>query len=166
MKEHLGALGDRSAGWYRRLAALPNVRLIDPHLDIYGLIRDAAIVVTISGTVGYEAALMGVPSIGLAPVYFAPILANPVTAQSHPLEWPLPELLKPRPATEPAAQRERLVHFLARLHANSFSGDPAQLGVPDEQRARPDHLAAEKLAFESFVGALRRRRTTHETARA
>lgn len=156
VKEHLGALGDRAPVWYRRLSRLPGVRMIDPRLDIYELIRGAALVVTISGTVGYEAALMGVPVVALAPIYFAQLLSHRVTPRIHPLDWNLRDLLASRPSEHDT--RERLIDFLARLHANSFPGDAAQLGVPAARRADPRHLADEKRAFRSFIQSLRHAR--------
>ena len=63
IKEHRGGISDRSLAWFRRIKRLPNVRVIDPFANIYSLIRNADLLVTISGTAGFEAALMGVPSL-------------------------------------------------------------------------------------------------------
>lgn len=158
VKEHKGAVSDRSLAWYRRVRALPNVRLIDPFEDIFRLIKGADLVVTISGTAAYEAALMGVPSVGLSQVFFAPLLLNRPGARSHPLEWRLRELLgAPRAAPSPQPRPEH-VDFLARLHANSFVGNPAELEVPAERRSAPDYAEIEAAAFSAFVAGLRRRR--------
>jgi hypothetical protein len=157
VKEHRGAMGDRSLGWFRAIQALPNVRLIDPFQDIYSLIRGADAVVTITGTAAYEAALMGVPALGLAPVFFAPLLRNEPVARSHPLEWHMRALFDE--ASQPssaAGRRAKAVDFLANLRANSFAGNPVLLVTPADVRARPDYLAAESDAFATFVEAVRR----------
>ena len=131
VKEHKGAIGDRSPGWYRHVRSLPNVRLIGPFEDIFRLIGGADLVVTISGTAGYEAALLGVPSVGLAPMFFAPLLANQPKAPSHPLEWRMGELLAtPRRSPDPANTDPKAIEFLAHLHANSYVGNPFELEVP------------------------------------
>ena len=52
VKEHKGAIGDRSLAWLRRIKKLPNVRLVDPFEDVLTLIRNADLVVTVSGTAG------------------------------------------------------------------------------------------------------------------
>jgi hypothetical protein len=156
VKEHKGALGDRSIGWYRHICSLPNVRLIDPFEDIFGLMNKADLVVTICGTAGYEAALLGVPSLGLAPVFFAPLLTNQPNARSHPLEWRLRELLSSSRATGRVTEvRPAAVEFLANLYANSYVGNPGELGVPMERRSRPDHLEREAQAFSTFMSGLR-----------
>ncbi|MBN9088895.1 MAG: hypothetical protein J0J01_18470 [Reyranella sp.] len=157
IKEHKGAIGDRSLGWYRRMLALPNVRLIDPFQDIYGLIRGADIVVTISGTPAYEAALMGVPALGLAPVFFSSLLWNQPVARSHPLEWQIQALLDEATAPSTAVDRRaRSVEFLAILHANSCAGNPARLLTPSTARAQPDYLLAESEGIARFAQAIRR----------
>lgn len=159
VKEHKGAIGDRSLGWYRQVRSLPNVRLIDPFEDIFGMMRSADIVVTITGTAGYEAALLGVPSLGLAPMFFAPLLTNTPGARSHPLEWRLRELLAaPRARSDASDLDPRAVDFLAQLYANSYVGNPGELDVPEARRSLPDHLADEARAFSDFVAGLRRMR--------
>jgi hypothetical protein len=157
IKEHKGAIGDRSLGWYRKILSLPNVRLIDPFEDIYGLIRRADLVVTIAGTPAYEAALMGVPALGLAPVFFAPLLWNQPVARSHPLEWRMQALLDEAKAPSKAIDRRaKAIDFLANLHANSFAGNPVLLQTPAAERARPDYLLAESEAIAQFTQAIRR----------
>jgi hypothetical protein len=156
IKEHKGALGDRSLAWFQRVKKLPNVRLIDPFRDIYGLIRNASLVVTVSGTVGYEAALMGVPTVGLAPVYFSGLLTNRPTARSHPLEWQMREILSHQPSdAERAETTRRSIEFLAHLHANSFPGDPIDVEAPAERRNAPGYLRKEAEGFLAFLRALR-----------
>ena len=158
VKEHPGALGDRSIWWYRKLSRLPNVRLIDPFTQIYELIRSADVVVTISGTVGYEAALLKVPALGLAPVFFAPLMSNKISARTHPLEWRFFEILATPPTRSDVDEYRKRVDFLARLHANSFSGNPAVLRIARARRTNPGHLKKEARAFLIFANALRQKR--------
>jgi hypothetical protein len=159
VREHKGAMGDRSLFWFRRVRRLPNVRVVDPDRSIFGLIRNADLVATISGTPGYEAALLGVPAVGLAPVFFASLLANRPHSRSHPLEWNMCELLASKPpADQRAKPTEKSVAFLAHLHANSFSGFPMELEAPEEKRAGPTYMAQEAEAFLSFAAGMRRKR--------
>lgn len=153
VKEHRGGISDRSLAWFRRIKRLPNVRLIDPFANIFPLIRNADLLVTISGTAGYEAGLMGVPTLGLAPVYFASLMVNRPTARSHPLEWRLRELLSRTPTeADHAANRRRSIEFLARLHANSTPGNPGDL------TSRPDYMVSEAEGISAFVESLRLKR--------
>lgn len=155
VKEHKGAIGDRSIAWYRRIRRLPNVRLIDPFRGIYPLIRNADLVVTVSGTAGYEAALMGVPTVGLAPVFFASLMGNRPTARSHPLEWRMNELLASKQQLQSAEGTRRSIEFLAHLYANSFAGNPCDLEAPEARRQAAGYLADESDGFLAFVRGLR-----------
>jgi len=129
VKEHPAWLGDRSRRWLTRLARLPCVRLIDPHESSLALIRCADLVVSPSGTVAYEAALLGVPAATLAPLYFSRLMAT----VGDPVTWDMPALLD-RLGDGP---RDRLHHpddarvceFLAWLHAQSFTGCPDRLAA-------------------------------------
>lgn len=70
IKEHTNAIGDRPPSFYHALKALPGVVLIDERTNSYDLIENAHLVVSITGTICYEAALMNVPSVTFAPVFF------------------------------------------------------------------------------------------------
>jgi hypothetical protein len=156
IKEHKGGISDRSFTWFDRISRLPNVRFIDPWQDIYRLIRGADLVVTISGTAGYEAALMGVPTVGLSKVFFAPLLSNRPGHRSHPLEWSMTEILsEEKTPKQGGATRRRSAEFLAHLYANSFPGNPIDLEAPASRRAQPDYLRLESEGFSSFIRGLR-----------
>lgn len=58
VKDHMSAFALPSLHFYRRLAALPNVRLVSPFAPTKRLIRDSVGVVTLTSTVGYEALLL------------------------------------------------------------------------------------------------------------
>lgn len=70
VKEHTNAIGDRSYSFYKRLLQFPNIILIDEKIDSKLLIARSELVVTVCGTMSYEAALMKKPSITLAKVFF------------------------------------------------------------------------------------------------
>jgi len=59
VKEHGIALATRSPRFYRQLLEMPGVRLVHPAADIFGLTRNADLVVTVTGTAAYEASLLG-----------------------------------------------------------------------------------------------------------
>ena len=61
VKEHLFSIGMRPRGFYRDLAKIPNVVLVDPLEWGFEMIRRAAVVATINGTSGFEAAVLGKP---------------------------------------------------------------------------------------------------------
>lgn len=69
-KEHTNAIGDRSLSFYKKLLKYPNFILAHEKIDSKLLIENSKLVVTVSGTIGYEAGLMKKPAVTLAPVFF------------------------------------------------------------------------------------------------
>jgi len=59
IKEHPVAIGNRGASWYQNLLVYPNLRLLHHATPVADILRMIDYVVTISGTMGLEAALMG-----------------------------------------------------------------------------------------------------------
>ena len=70
VKEHTNAIGDRAPAFYRDLLRLPGVVLVDERADSHVLAAAAEIVLTVSGTAAYEAALLGKRSATLVPAFF------------------------------------------------------------------------------------------------
>ncbi|ADH60465.1 Capsule polysaccharide biosynthesis protein [Thermoanaerobacter mathranii subsp. mathranii str. A3] len=58
VKEHPNALGERKLSYLFRIKRLPGVRLIDPWVPVHELIDKSIGVLTISGTVALEAAML------------------------------------------------------------------------------------------------------------
>jgi hypothetical protein len=86
VKEHPASVGKRPMGYYRKLLQIPNVRLADPGLTSRPLIERARLVVTIAGTIGFEAALAGKPviTLGDTPYELLPsTMVRRVTALPH-----------------------------------------------------------------------------------
>jgi hypothetical protein len=149
VKEHSNALGDRPFSYYRRLEEIPGVFLINPHLDSRDLIKKADLVVSISGTISYEAALLGTPALTMVPMFFSSLLQgsfNPYSSRRDDLI----KALEPKPED----RREQNVEFLAEVFANSFPGtisDP----VFQPSCVNPDNLEAVSRAFSLALAAFR-----------
>ena len=58
VKDHISAWGYPTLDFYRRICRLPNVRLLRPDAPTKKIIKDAAGVITLTSTVGYEALLL------------------------------------------------------------------------------------------------------------
>ena len=65
VKEHIPMLGLRDKIFYKRIENLPNVILIDPYFHPYELIKKSNLTISITGTVSWESACLGIPSIVL-----------------------------------------------------------------------------------------------------
>ena len=122
VKQHVDALGNWPLGWLRKLAELPNVRLVDPRLSTFDLIRRADLVISVAGTVSYEAALLGITAVTVAPTFFSPLMAVDPAKEPDPIGWRWPQLLRQRIGQD--SSRERAIEFLAWVHAQSFPGFP------------------------------------------
>lgn len=70
VKEHTNAIGDRAPAFYEQINRLPNAYVIDEKSSAPQLIREARAVFTVTGTIAYEAALLGKPSFTFAPLFF------------------------------------------------------------------------------------------------
>lgn len=70
VKEHVPMLGKRPLSYYRKIKKIPNVRLIDPFCDSHELIKRAGIIITITGTVGWEGLLYGKPVISFGNAFY------------------------------------------------------------------------------------------------
>ncbi|SYZ74696.1 putative Capsule polysaccharide biosynthesis protein [Candidatus Zixiibacteriota bacterium] len=70
VKEHTNAIGDRACGFYRNLQKIPGIFILNERTDSHEAIRRSSLVVTVSGTVAYEAALLEKTAFTLVPTFF------------------------------------------------------------------------------------------------
>ncbi len=127
VKEHTNAIGDRTPDWYKTIQALPGVELVIETTNSYELIQNAELVATITGTVAYEAALMGVPSITFAPVFFNKVNTCRQITLEDLSNSSLDEI-----AADLKGQEDNRLKFSNYLLQNSFIGkfyDPQTTGI-------------------------------------
>lgn len=70
VKEHPSALGTRSRSFYKELKKIPNVIFLDPHVNNEELIEKSKGVITLTSTLGLEAALKGKLVLILGKVFY------------------------------------------------------------------------------------------------
>ncbi len=158
VREHKGAVGDRSLAWYKRIGGLPKVILGDPFAPIYPLINSAAAVISISSTVAFESALLGTPALLLAPVHFSGLTAVPPTRMSHPLEWPLADIMDPAQRERWTPTRQAKIDLFALIIANSAVGECAVLRAGPEITGHADWLKKEADFFAKAFAQFRTKR--------
>jgi hypothetical protein len=124
VKEHPQSVGKKSLGFYRRLATTPNVRSIYPHLSSRSLIAQAQGVITITGTAGMEAMLMGKPAITLGDVFYT--FVEGLVERATSLET-LPNLVKWFDTFK--ADEQLLQTFVAAILDESVEVDPEVLAL-------------------------------------
>jgi hypothetical protein len=82
-KEHPLALGTRPPGFYERIEAYPNVVLANPFDGAMEWYAGSRAVAMITGSVGYEAALRGIPVISFGQHNFIRVLDHVFVVDSH-----------------------------------------------------------------------------------
>jgi hypothetical protein len=70
VREHPAGLGMQPLSFYKELKKIPNVRLISPLASMHDLILGSDGVVTITGTAGWEALMLGKPVLTLGNVFY------------------------------------------------------------------------------------------------
>ena len=70
LKEHTNGIGNRSVRFFKELQKYPGIALMNESLDSHTLTKNAQLVVTNTGTMALEAALMGVPAVTLSKTVF------------------------------------------------------------------------------------------------
>jgi hypothetical protein len=112
-------------GWplrfYRELEATPSVKLVHPTADSRLILTGASLTITNSGTMAFEAGLLGRPAITFARVHFNEL----PTVRYCEAPPKLPALVDEMLARQPApGDEDAIVEFMSRMFAWSFAGMP------------------------------------------
>ncbi|MFY0593245.1 hypothetical protein [Roseivirga sp.] len=70
VKEHPNAMGNRGFSFFKEIKALPNVLVVNEHIDSRKILDKAQAIFSVSSTAGYEAALLGKVSFTFSDVFF------------------------------------------------------------------------------------------------
>lgn len=145
VKDHRLMVGPRSAGFYRRILELPNVRLVDERIYSQDLVRASVLALTVTGTVALEALCCGVPVI-----MFGEVFSNQMEGVTLVRDlYALPEAIEAALKSEEVDYRRSARAALAAMYACSYPGridghmlDPVEM-PPDYRIALGDALEAE-----------------------
>ena len=151
VKVHPADMDGKKLSFYRSIARVPGVRLIDYRVDSRRLVTSAGIVFTLTGTIGYEAALLGKPVITFANNYF----------NAFPTVWRceapprLPELISAVLSRAPGSDTDdRIVAALAELRASAFEGEVNRNYGVDTAPLSASDLAQLQHAYETLFRTL------------
>lgn len=131
VKEHSNALGDRPLQFYRNLQRIPGVVLLDPYADSHDAIGKSDLVITVTGTVAYEAALLGKKAVTMVPMFFSGLLFKEFF---NPNEDSVEEMIK-----EDMPNNNAIYKSIEEILKNSFPGDTT------DTRSNPDVLLTDNL---------------------
>jgi hypothetical protein len=137
VKIHPTDVDGKSFLFYKRIAQLPGVRLINYDIDSMELVQRAAIIFTLTGTIGYEAGLMGKTVVTFAKNYFNRMPTVHYCDSPPKLPALIDSLLEAKP---PADLNERLISFLANLKAQSFHGEVNRMYLPAQDQLTTEDL--------------------------
>jgi hypothetical protein len=120
VKIHPTDIDGQKASFYRELAAIPGVQLIGHQISSRDLLLKASLVFSLSGTIAYEAGLLGIPVIVFARNYFNALPT--IHYCSSPPE--LPSLIAKVLVNEVSKDLDdQLIGFLAQLRTCCFDGE-------------------------------------------
>lgn len=151
VKEHIPMLGVRPLGYYERIKRIPNVRLVHPYTHSLSLVRCAAAIATITGTIGWEALMLGVPVVTFGDVFY-----NTIDCVQHcrAIE-DLPGILR-RAIEEPVHDEEQVRAYVAALIAESFPLDNDQLYDPTRGYESIRDSGPAQVMYRAYANALDR----------
>lgn len=123
VKEHPVAVGERTRDFYQKLKEIPNVVLLSPKENTAELIKKSVGVVTLTGTVGLEAALSGKHVYVLGSVFYA---FHPFCRKIQGGFEELKSVIEKDSASgfrAPDDLEEMNIRFLASYYRNTLPGD-------------------------------------------
>lgn len=119
VKEHLSNRGRRPLEFYDLIRSIPAVRLLGPDVDTWSLIRNAAAIAVITGTMGWEGLLFGKPVISFGDVFYNTV-PHVYRASEVPKDgW---YALFQRALTDHRPNDEALLAYIAAMHRGSYPG--------------------------------------------
>jgi capsule polysaccharide export protein KpsC/LpsZ len=119
VKEHVSNRGRRPLSFYKKLRETFGVRLLGPDEDTWTLIRDAAAVAVITGTVGWEGLLFGKPVVTFGDVFYNECSLTHRAGLVPKDQWH--ELFR-KAIFEHTHEEDRLLEFVAAIRQSSRPG--------------------------------------------
>lgn len=153
VKVHPTDVDGKPLSFYRKIARLPGVRLINYDADSRDLVKRASIVFTLTGTIGYEAALMGQTVVTFAKNYFNDMPTVYYCDSPPQLPALIDSILESKHNDN---ENERLVAFLAHLRARSFEGEFNRMYLPTQDQLSTEDLKALQVAYNTVFEVVAR----------
>jgi hypothetical protein len=153
VKEHPRALGFRPYGYYQKLLEIPNVKLVDPLLSTHLVIRQSEMVAVISGSTGFEAAVLGKPVIvfGLPTYSNLPRSMMRMISSPHQLGAEIQDLLEGFHTDESALENFVAAHIEGSVGVDLYSALLAKPGRHSEGREALSEQERRKQDYESLA---------------
>jgi hypothetical protein len=149
VKVHPTDVDGKSIAFYRELSRLPGVRLLDFSVDPRSLFERTTLFFALTGTIAYEAALLGKPVIALADNFFnrLPSVHTCLTPTA------LPNLVRQilTEPQDPASLRPQILEFLAWVRACSYDGEVSRFHLGHHVRLTQQDLETVYRAYNDLI---------------
>ncbi|MEK7084479.1 MAG: hypothetical protein AAB932_04555 [Patescibacteria group bacterium] len=147
VKDHPKMAGKRTRSYYQELKKIPNVKLINPAVSSLQLIEHSSLVLTLTGTSGWEGVLLKKPVIVFSKVFYSALSAVCVCQNIPELPYLIQKQLQ-----KFVYRDNELVNFVAALHKECVDLDLTQIW--DVEGA--GNLEKKKQAVSPFVDLIAR----------
>ena len=141
VKEHPQQPGMLLTKRFQRLKnQCPNILYLSSNISSYDMFKSTDLVVTLVGTAGYEAMILGIPTIVLGDVFFRACPSVTYCASFRELK----DVIRNKKYNMP--KKEEIIPFLAKFAALQTEGSPSIIDVEDKE-----NLENVKKTIESFL---------------
>jgi hypothetical protein len=148
VKIHPSDIDGWSSGFYGQISRLPNTRLIGPEYSSRDLIRSASLVITVAGSMAYEAGLCQIPAVTFSRNFFCELPTVYFCDSPSSLPGLIQKLLRIRGDNDYTAE---ITEFLTRLIACSFSGQIDGFTRAFSQDETDAYVSAVNTLYEGYV---------------
>jgi hypothetical protein len=149
VKVHPTDVDGKTLAFYRAIKSIPSVKLIDFSVDSRRLLERASLLFALTGTIAYEAGLLGKPVIVFAKNFFND-LPTIHYCDSPPALPALIERLLVSGVPDQTTLRPRTLAFLARLRASCHDGEVSRSHISHRTYLTPTDLQTTQCAYLSL----------------
>lgn len=158
VKEQQFMMGQRPLAFYRNLLSLPNVRLVAPEVNGRALTRDSCAVFTLSGTVGLEGMVLGVPTFIFCPIFYSQFDGIISVCDPAELRQQVHAALHAHAVAAPEAVRAAI----AAMYSASAPGQLYSLVLDRDRFLRDENVERLRASFSQLLSEALDRRQTSE----
>lgn len=143
VKEHPMSIGTRPVGYYKKILNIPNVRLLSHSIPTKSLLETTDLVITVTGSIGWEGLLYQKPVITLGNVFY-----NCFKGVIHLSDFEkLRETIKSQLSSMQTYTREELIEFIAFIMSTTYKGNYYRTITNPEDTDSSSIVAREILNF-------------------
>ncbi|MBW1861618.1 MAG: hypothetical protein JRJ02_04500 [Deltaproteobacteria bacterium] len=135
IKPHYNDFGNQKIAYYRSLAQRPNIQVLSAYCDGHRLIRKCSLIITITGTVGWEGILHGKPVFTFGNVFYN---SFPLVTRIHDIKE-LPYLIR-KTLESFKPDPELLKKYIVAQFQGTYEGSPLVPGRAGNRALEPGRI--------------------------